>query len=110
MRNVHDKAAMTRVSMAQHFATAQPNNLTAPSRRYRWQAGICAVIGLFFIIAAYPTVSAHTGATGVVKERMDLMKALGGAMKQLNAMFANEKPYDREQVKLGSSRSTPGSR
>jgi len=66
------------------------------------QAGICAALGLFFIIAAYPTVSAHTGATGVVKERMDLMKALGDAMKQLNAMFANEAPYDAEKVKLAA--------
>ena len=98
MRKLHDMAVAGLASVTARSATAESGIPTAPRRRYAWQAGICAALGLFFIIAAYPTVSAHTGAIGVVKERMDLMKALGGAMKQLNAMFANQKPYDAEQV------------
>ncbi|XWN33057.1 MAG: cytochrome c [Devosia sp.] len=37
---------------------------------------------------------AHTGATGVVKERMDQMMAIGDANKALRAMFSGETPYD----------------
>ena len=39
-------------------------------------------------------VSAHDGATGVVKERMDAMKAMGGAMKQIAAMMKGQSPFD----------------
>lgn len=39
-------------------------------------------------------VSAHDGATGVVKERMDAMKAMGGAMKQLAAMMKGQTAFD----------------
>ena len=102
MRKLHDMAVAGLASVTARSATAESGIPTGPRRRYAWQAGICAALGLFFIIAAYPTVSAHTGAIGVVKERMDLMKALGGAMKQLNAMFANQKPYDAEQVELAA--------
>lgn len=42
---------------------------------------------------------AHSGATGVVKERMDLMKAIGGAMKSLTEMMRSEKPYDAQRVR-----------
>lgn len=45
-------------------------------------------------LTAVPAVSAHDGATGVVKERMDAMKAMGGAMKSLVAMMKGEKPFD----------------
>ncbi|GAB5373767.1 MAG: cytochrome c [Acuticoccus sp.] len=41
---------------------------------------------------------AHTGATGVVKERMDQMMAIGDANKALRAMFAGEAPYDAAAV------------
>lgn len=59
-------------------------------------AGLCAlfVLGL----AQAPTVQAHDGATGVVKERMELMKALGGEMKKLAAMFKGDTPYDAAAV------------
>ncbi|MDF1793561.1 MAG: cytochrome c [Thalassobaculaceae bacterium] len=39
-------------------------------------------------------VEAHSGATGVVKERMDLMKALGGELKALAQMFKGETEFD----------------
>ena len=40
------------------------------------------------------TVNAHDGATGVVAQRMDAMKAFGGAMKTLKAYVTGEKPFD----------------
>ena len=39
-------------------------------------------------------VSAHGGATGVVKERMELMKSLGDRMKKMGAMVKGKAPFD----------------
>ena len=108
MRKMHDMAVLDDVSTAARPASAETGTPTAPNEcrtgwRYRWRAGICAALGLLFIVSTYPTVSAHTGATGVVKQRMDLMKALGDAMKRLNAMFANQTAFDAEQVKLAAT-------
>lgn len=37
---------------------------------------------------------AHTGATGVVKERMEAMKAIGASMKAIATMIKGAAPYD----------------
>ncbi len=47
---------------------------------------------------------AHGGATGVVKERMELMKDVGKSMKTLTAMFKGETDYDAGQVKAAAAR------
>lgn len=44
-------------------------------------------------------VQAHGGATGVVKERMELMKALGDTMKTMKAMFQNKTPHDAGEIR-----------
>ncbi len=44
-------------------------------------------------------VQAHGGATGVVKERMELMKSLGDTMKNMKAMFQNKSPYDAGEIR-----------
>lgn len=44
-------------------------------------------------------VSAHSGAKGIVKERMELMKDIGKAMKQLSAMARGKAPLDSARVK-----------
>ena len=49
--------------------------------------------------AASATVFAHSGATGIVGERMNHMKMLGDAVKQLTAMFAGQAPYDAGKVR-----------
>ena len=57
---------------------------------------------------------AHSGATGVVKERMDRMKGIALLMKDLGAMFKGEKPYkagavsalSRELMRLGGEAMT----
>lgn len=41
----------------------------------------------------------HGGATGVVAQRMDLMEAMGDAMRSLTAMMRDEEPYDAERVR-----------
>ena len=51
------------------------------------------------LLATNLNVNAHSGATGIVKERMALMDRLGKAMKNLNAMFSNQISYDAASVK-----------
>ena len=41
-----------------------------------------------------PAADAHTGATGVVKERMELMKDLAAAAKTLAEMVRGLRPFD----------------
>jgi cytochrome c556 len=50
------------------------------------------------LVAAGSVALAHGGATGVVKERMDLMKAIGERMKTLTQIFKGEAPYDSVTV------------
>ena len=65
-------------------------------------AGLCAL--LVFGLLPASVVQAHSGATVVVKERMDLMKALGGEMKKLAAMFNGETPFDPAEIAAAASR------
>lgn len=41
----------------------------------------------------------HGGATGVIKERMELMESIGKAMKSLTAMMRGKEHYDAERVR-----------
>ena len=54
-------------------------------------AQLVAVCALLFTPLA---LSAHQGATGVVKERMDLMKTQKEAMKVIGAMAKGKVPFD----------------
>jgi len=45
---------------------------------------------------------AHMGAEGVVKQRMQAMKDMGQAMKNLAVMVRLEIPYDAERVKANA--------
>ena len=49
------------------------------------------------------TAHAHSGATGIVKERMDLMKAIGQHTKALGWIFKQEAPYDALAVALAAT-------
>ncbi len=49
-------------------------------------------------VAAY----AHTGATGIVKERMDAMSAMGNAVKEIAPMMRGEIAYDADAVRSAS--------
>lgn len=45
----------------------------------------------------------HGGATGIVKERMDLMGSIGDSMKELVSIFKGEVPYDAATVERAAS-------
>ena len=68
------------------------------TRSFRF-AAVAAAALLLVGVAGIGLVSAHDGATGVVKERMDLMKGIGDAMKRLAAMFQGEADYDADAVR-----------
>lgn len=70
--------------------------------RFATSAGLCALFAAALVPA--PSVQAHAGATGIVKERMDLMKALGGDVKRLARMFEGETSYDSEEVSAAAAR------
>ncbi len=60
-----------------------------------------------FVLSAVLSVGAslalaHGGATGVVKERMELMENIGKAMKTLTAIFKGERDYDAGAVKAAA--------
>ena len=70
-------------------------------------AGLCALLVLCLLQA--PTVQAHSGATGVVKERMALMKRIGGEMKKIAAMFKGDAAYDPGEIAAAARRIEDGS-
>lgn len=47
-------------------------------------------------------VTAHGGATGIVKERMDAMEDMKGAMKTVSDMFKDKIPYEPVQVRVAA--------
>jgi len=53
-------------------------------------AGLVSAAPVLFVGPA----SGHMGATGVAKERMELMKSLGAAMKTLGGMARGEQPLE----------------
>jgi cytochrome c556 len=57
---------------------------------------VCAVTPLS------PRVSAHDGATGIVKERMAAMKEMGDAMKVMGDIVKGKRPFEREAFVEGS--------
>lgn len=54
---------------------------------------LLSLVLLTVLIMDQPSFS-HEGATGIVKERMDNMKAIGDQMKKLAGFFKGEIPYD----------------
>lgn len=53
-------------------------------------------------IALGGTAFAHTGATGIVKERMDAMSDIGKSMKTIGAFLKGERPYDASVTKAAA--------
>lgn len=54
---------------------------------------------VFAVMLTAPTLTlAHSGATGIVKERMDIMKDIGAVMKELGAMVKGEVSFDASAV------------
>jgi len=57
------------------------------------------VLGGAAIASFSVTAFAHSGATGVVKERMDAMKSMGDAVKRIKPMMSGEAAYDEAAVR-----------
>ena len=64
---------------------------------------VLAPVGALIIVASTSLAFAHGGATGIVKERMDLMASVGKSMKTITEMFQGEKPYDAAIVRQAAS-------
>lgn len=67
------------------------------------------IFAICFTVTAVSTMSlapanAHMGASGIVKERMDLMVSLGKTMKALNAMARGKVDYDGRAVTRAAER------
>lgn len=63
---------------------------------------LCLTVAALVLVLAFATANAHRNATGIVKQRMDAMTSIAGAMKALRAMMRGKQPYDVERVKLHS--------
>lgn len=62
-----------------------------------------------FLLGTLTTIAvgvaiAHSGASGVVKQRMDLMEDMGESMDTLADMFKGKTPYDPDAVKSAAGR------
>lgn len=54
---------------------------------------------ILFLGAMASGVWAHGGATGIVKQRMDLMGELGSSMKQLSKIMRKKIPYSVDELR-----------
>jgi cytochrome c556 len=55
---------------------------------------LAALLGTFWDAET----TAHTGASGPVKQRMEIMKSMGAAAKTIQAMVTGKRSYDGTQV------------
>lgn len=67
-------------------------------RRTNIVAGAAAILLVSGGVAAF----AHSGATGIYKERMDAMMAMGKVVKSLSEMMRGDVAYDASAVKDGA--------
>ena len=62
------------------------------------------LIALSFVIATSAIAFAHSGATGVVKLRMDMMGAIGDSMKVIGSMMKGQTAFDANGAKAAAMR------
>ncbi|MDI3325821.1 cytochrome c [Pontibacterium granulatum] len=60
---------------------------------------IAAVSLVLMASVSSQLVMAHGGATGIVKERMDLMDNMKDAVKQLKAIYKGDEEYDPDTIR-----------
>ncbi|MEO1161058.1 MAG: cytochrome c [Pseudomonadota bacterium] len=59
----------------------------------------CVKFVVLAVFLAVPTLAlAHSGATGIVKKRMEVMKDVGAVMKELGAMVKGDARFDASTV------------
>ncbi len=56
------------------------------------------LVGFAAIVAIPVLAQAHSGATGIVKKRMETMKDVGAVMKELGAMVKGDASFDASTV------------
>jgi cytochrome c556 len=56
------------------------------------------LVGFAAIVAIPALAQAHSGATGIVKKRMETMKDVGAVMKELGAMVRGDARFDASTV------------
>jgi cytochrome c556 len=61
-------------------------------------AGLAAVAVIISTASTASIAWAHGGATGIVKERMDLMSAIGKKMKMVASMVKGETEFDGSEI------------
>lgn len=61
--------------------------------------GLSLTLLAFVCLFVVPQAHAHEGAKGIVKERMDAMRSMGDAMKELAAMLRGKQSYDADRVR-----------
>ena len=59
---------------------------------------MCALAGSVIALVSAGAVLAHEGATGVVKQRMEMMKAMAAQMKALKSMVDGQTAYDPDVI------------
>lgn len=64
--------------------------------------GLTIAIGLLALLPAQQ-LSAHGGATGIVKERMDLMVDMKDEVKKVSAIFKGQREYDADLIRRAAS-------
>ena len=61
--------------------------------------GITGVVFCLMLIIS-GVLNGHSGATGIVKERMDLMKSMGDASKVIGDMVKRKRPLDADEIRI----------
>jgi cytochrome c556 len=56
-----------------------------------------------FIVSISGLAIAHSGATGIVKERMELMKGIANQMKTIGSMVKGERNFSAEEASAAAS-------
>ena len=74
------------------------------SQKRSWAVVAAALCALIVILAGVGHGLAHVGATGIVKERMDIMKSLKDDMKTISDMFRGRIPYSTAVVRENANR------
>ncbi len=67
-------------------------------RSYKHKVGLLSFSLLILLAMISAQAIAHKGATGVVKERMNLMDDIGDNMKGMKAMIQRKQPFDAEKM------------
>lgn len=60
-------------------------------------AAVVFLLAIALVILPQPS-QGHQGATGVVKERMDMMDTIGDDMKAIKSMVTKKQPFDADKL------------